>query len=146
MALNHDAVHMALRLRAKPALPTAKAYENVTFTPPSGAPYAEEDFAPGTSRLVSATASGGMVEDTGLYVIRWYGLSGEATATMSQAITALLALFPPGSFLTATDGTIVRIQGTFAPRRSQITNPIAGRALSTITIPWLVNWFNPALP
>lgn len=145
MALNLDAVHMALRLRVKSALPVARAYENIAFTPTSGVVYAEEDFVPGTSRLVSATAAGGMVEDTGLYVIRWYGIAGEATGTIRAGVTAVLALVPPGSFVTATDGTVVRIRGTPAPKSSQINTTVApGRALATIEIPWLVNWFNPA--
>lgn len=143
MAANLDAVHLALRNRAKPALPAARAFENVAFIPTSGVPYAEEEFAPGGGRLFGA-ASGGTVEEEGLYVIRWFALANTATTEFSTALTTLLNLFRPGSYITAADGTIVRIRGDFIPRRSQITNPIAGRALSVVTIPWYVHSINPS--
>jgi hypothetical protein len=148
--MNHDAVHLALRLRAKPALPTARAYENVEFTPTPGVEYVEEDFVPATSELRSATASQGTVQDEGLYVIRWFGVAGTGTTgvgAMSQSITALLARFAPGSSITASDGTVVRIKERPAPWRGQIIpNLIPGRAVATITIPWRVYSTNPALP
>lgn len=152
MALNHDAVHLALRLRAKPAMPAVRLLENIqpATLPAQGVEYSEEEFVPGTSTLWSATASGGVVQDEGLYVIRWYGVAGAGTTGtggMSQSISTLLALFPPGSAITAADGTIIRIRSDVAPKRGQILpNLIPGRAVATITIPWRVYSTNPALP
>lgn len=144
MALNHDAVHLALRLQSKPALPAARAYENVAFTPTSGVEYVEDEFVPTPPLLLSATARGGRVRHDGLYVIRWFGIAGTATSQIRASADAVLALFPPGSTITATDGTAVHILGRpIAPGQSQINLAVPGRAVVTITIPWWAQSLNP---
>lgn len=142
--LNTDAVHLALRLQAKPALPASRAYENIVFTPTPGAEYVEETFVPAPSRLRTATAKGGTVETRGLYVLRWFGLAGTASSQLRTSADAVLALFPPGSTVLATDGTRVRILGDPGPSQSQINYAVPGRAVVTITIPWLALSLNPS--
>jgi hypothetical protein len=139
-AADLNAVHLALRARAKPALPTYREFENVPFTAPATDPYSEEDFVPATHTLRSVTAVNGLVIITGIYVIRWFGKAGDGTAAMNTGLTALLARFPTGLTLTASDGTKVAIGSASGPNRGawrgQITNLDNGRPLSTVTIPW----------
>lgn len=132
--VNHHAVHLALRNHALPALPAQREWENVAFQPVPGAPYVEEDYVPATATL-RGLVQGGTVETTALYVLRWFGTAGDGVRTINDGITALLSRFPPGSAITATDGTRIYVRGDVAPTRSQITNPAPGWAMSTITIP-----------
>jgi hypothetical protein len=140
--MNRHAVYIALRTRAASALPAAREYENVPFTPPATDPYAEEDFAPSGSRLLSGPANGGRREHTGLYVIRWYGQPSVDVSAMNAGITALLARFAPGSWIAASDGTVVRVREEPAPWAGQIVNLTNGRPVATVTIPWLVRTIN----
>lgn len=134
MAVNHHAVHMALRARAIPVLPAMRERENVAFTPTEGVQFVEEDYVPATTTLLGLVR-GGTVEVTALYVLRWYVPAGTGVKALNDGITALLALFEPGTGITASDGTIVRVRGDIGPSRSQITNPTPGWAVSTIAIP-----------
>jgi hypothetical protein len=133
--INHQAVQLALRNQAIPALPALREWENVAFTPTAGQPFVEEDYVPAGSTLRGLVLAG-MVEDTALYVIRWYGLAGQGTKAINDGITALLARFAPGTAILASDGSIVRVRGDVAPIRSQITNTDDGAwAVTTVTIP-----------
>lgn len=145
-AADLNAVYLALRLRAKPALPTAREMENVPFTPPATAPYAEEDFVPATNRLISVTKTNGVAIMTGLYVLRWFGEAGVGTSAMNSGLTAVLALFPIGLGITATDGSVIIIGSyegqnrgpNMGPQRGQIVNLDNGRPVCTVKIPfWL---------
>jgi hypothetical protein len=142
MPVDLNAVHLALRLRAKPALPTIRESENVAFTPPATDPYSEEDFVPATATLRTMPAQGGTVVMTGLYVLRWFGVSGDGTAAMNAGLTALLAKFAPGLAITAGDGTVVRVREDVAPTRGQIMNLDNGRPVATVTIPWWLQTTN----
>ena len=137
-AVDHVAVQLALRavLVTLPELPTARAWDNVKYTPTIGQPYIVEQYVPSASTLLGMLATG-PVEDTGLYVINWYGPAGIGIA-MAHGVNALLGLFPPGRFLTATDGTVIRIRGDFAPRRGQILQVDPGWAVITATIPFRI--------
>jgi hypothetical protein len=142
VAINHHAVHLALRNRVLSALPTGRAWENVAFTPTPGQPFVEEDYVPATSSLLGLLR-GGTVEDTGMYILRWYGVAGQGAGAMNTGIAAVLALVKPGDTITATDGTVVHIRGDVAPTRGQIMN-IDGWAMAPITIPFRVYHQNPA--
>jgi hypothetical protein len=131
---NHRAVHLALRNQAVPALPTARAFENVAFTPTPGTPFVEEMYVPATEQL-RGLVQGGTVESTAEYVINWYGLAGAGIQAINDGITALLARFLPGSSIIASDGTVIRVRGDSAPRRSPITITDDGWAVSTVRIP-----------
>lgn len=147
MAADLNAVYLALRLRAKPALPTAREMENVPFTPPAAA-YAEEDFVPATNRLISVTKTNGTAIITGLYVLRWFGEAGVGTSAMHAGLHALLARFSIGLGITATDGSVIIIGSyegqnrgpNMGPQQSQIVNLDNGRPVCTVKIPfWLTS-------
>lgn len=138
--IDNDAIHMALRARALPALPTARSWENEKFTPTVGVSYAEEEYVPATSTLLGMT-SGGDVEYRGTYFLRWYALPNTGSTAFSDALDAVLALFLPGSWITA-GSHAVRIRGDQAPKRTAIRNS-GGWAISTIEIPFRVFTQNP---
>jgi len=115
--------------------PAVRAFENVTLTPTSGRPYIEEDFVPATNSLLSFPASGGTVEETGLYVIKWYGLSDTGVSALRKSVDALKALFAPGTTLTAGSNT-VRVRGDTATQAGQIIPLAGGWSVLTLTIPW----------
>lgn len=142
MPADLNAVHLALRARAKAALPAYREHENVPFTPPASDPYSEEDFVPATNTLRTITPANGIALVTGLYVIRWFGVAGDGTAAMNTGLQSLLARFGTGLTIVATDGTAIRIGSAVGPnigaQRGQIVNLDNGRPLATVKIPW---WF-----
>lgn len=147
MSADLNAVHLALRLRAKPALPAYREQENVDppSVPPTS-PYSEEDFVPATNRLISVTKTNGVTIVTGLYVLRWFGVAGVGTSAMNTGLTSLLALFPIGLGITATDGSVVIIGSpvgpNFGPSRGQIVNLDNGRPVCTVKIPFWIQSTN----
>jgi hypothetical protein len=78
---------------------------------------------------------GGPVEETALYVLRIYAPAGAGVKDLNAQLGRILARFAPGTPITASDGTVVRVRGDVAPTRSQITNDSPGWAVSTVTIP-----------
>lgn len=137
MSLDHTAAQLALRnrmLTLGASLPTGRAYENKSYTPVPGTAYLEEDYVPASATLISGPAQGGTIESTGLYVLRWYAIEGTGIQARTN-IDALLALFTPGTTLTAGDHTL-RIRGDVAPWAGGFTPTGTGWAVCTITIPW----------
>lgn len=125
--------------------PALFATENVSFTPVSGRPYAEEEFSPSTSEVFSAPArTGEMVED-GIYVLKLYGLSGKGTAALRKSVDALKALFTPGTNLTAGSHT-VRMIPSAAATTGQLIPLTSGWTALVLTIPWRVYSNNSTAP
>ena len=116
-------------------LPEGIAWDNVMLTPTGGRPYLEESYIPATSSLVSAPATGGTAEDTGLYVIRWYGLANTGLGSLAAPASAILELFKPGTALTVADGT-VHVRGDIGPFGGAIRGDLPGWSVVTVTIPW----------
>lgn len=137
MSVDHKAIHLALRnqLLTLASLPSARAWENMAYKPVPGTPFIEEDYVPGPVTQVGMT-TGGTIETTGLYVVRWYMLADTGLQSVDE-IDALLALFPPGSSLTA-GSHAVRVRGDPAPFRGQLLPVEGGWTACTITIPWRV--------
>jgi len=135
--IDHQEVHLALRNRMLTAsgLPsgTNHALENRTFTP-SGTPYIEEDFVPATSARIAFPR--GTIEDTGLYVVKWYGLANTGIAAIRAGVKAILAVFAPGWGMTLGSGDVLRVENNPAPWPGQILPQPNGFAVCTITIPW----------
>jgi hypothetical protein len=122
-------------------LPVLRALENdPTFTPTVGRPYFNEDFVPGTSTL-SGSRRGGYVYDNGLYVAKWYGLSGVGVSALRKSVDALKALFAPGTALTAGTAT-VRVLPKPAPQTGQIIPLTNGWSALVLTISWEVESIN----
>jgi hypothetical protein len=123
-------------------LPEGRAFDNVAFDPQSfaGRPYVEEDFLPGPSGLLGQR-NGGLVTETGLYVLKLYGLSGKDVAAIRKTINALKALYAIGTQLTA--GAHVLHVGTLnagptsgGPYAGQILPQGDGRSVCALTVPW----------
>lgn len=119
-------------------LPFCRAWENTIFTPVSGFPWVDEDMVPATSEMISAPYSGGTVMETGLYVLKYYGLAGKDVSAIFKSMNALLARFTPGTSLTAATQT-VRVRGDQGPFVGQIIY-LEGNvwAVATLTVPYRV--------
>lgn len=115
-------------------MPSLRAFENVSLTPESGRPYFEEDFVPATTSLLTMPAQGGTVQENGLYVPKWYGLSDVGVSALRKSVDALKALFTPGTLVTAGAHT-VRIGEAQA---GQIIPLTGGWSALTLPIPWWV--------
>lgn len=114
-------------------LPQARAYDNVALTPTAGRPYIEEDFIPATATVYTAPIRRGHTVETGLYVIKWFGLSSYGITAIRKSVDALKALFAPG---TAFSSGAVRIRGNPGPYAGQITPIDGGWSYCVLTIPW----------
>lgn len=123
-------------------LPELVGWDNIALDPDMGRPYLEESYVPATNTLLSMPYTGGTVEDTGLYVLRWYAPSNVGRKALSAPAQAILALFPVGLNLPLADGTAVRIRGDIGPIPSRIQADDAGTSVITITIPWRVYSMN----
>lgn len=116
-------------------LPALRAFENVDFTPVSGRPYVEEDFIAATNTLLTTNASSGTLEETGLYVLKWYGLSNYGVSALRKSVDALKALFAPGTTVAVGSNT-VRVRADVGPFTGQILPQDGGWSVLTLTIPW----------
>lgn len=140
MAVDADQVKMALRNRVLSALPASRAWENDTYTPTPGTPYVAESIEPQPGALLGLT-SGGLVEDEGIYTLTWCDRARQGTVAFSASLTAVLALVPPGSFVTTTGGQVVRIKASPKPSRTKIVER-DDWAISVIRIPYRVHSYN----
>lgn len=122
-------------------VPFQRAYDDVALTPVPGFPYIEESFVPATSRIRTVPAATGYAEDTGLYVVKWFGLSGNGLGIRTCA-DAVLARFTPGTSFVLSDGTTVRIPTELGPKAGQITPVAGGWSFVSIDIPYIAESIN----
>jgi translation initiation factor 1 (eIF-1/SUI1) len=118
-------------------LPSHRAWENEKFdqSEAAGFPYIAEQFVPATSELKTIMGQGGTVEETGLYVLTLFGLSGAGQAGIRKYVNALKSLYAPGTTMTAGSHTI-RVRGDTSTRAGQII-PLGGEwSTCQLTIPW----------
>lgn len=136
--IDHLAAHLALRARLLTAsgLPTARAWENKDFTPAGSTPYVADQYVPATTALVSFPAANGITEETGLYVVQWYGVANTGITAIREGVQAILAAFTPGTVMTLTTGDVLRVRADVGPMGGQILPAEGGWAVSTIKIPW----------
>ena len=116
-------------------LPAMRAWENTNLTPVTGKPYLEEDYVPATTRLLSAPARNGEVEETGLYMLKWYGLSGKGVSALRKSVDALKLRYTPGTTMAAGSHT-VRVRTDTATQTGQIIPLTGGWSVLTLTVPW----------
>lgn len=117
--------------------PEQRALDNVQYEQlPTGRVYVEEDFVEGTSTLRSIPAAGGVLEDTGLYILRWNGIANTGMRSLRDPMKALRALFRPGTTLPLADGTAVRVRTDVSPTISAIRPGAPGWSVISIAIPW----------
>jgi hypothetical protein len=123
-------------------LPELRAWDNTALEPEGGRPYIEEQMIPGGASLLSFPSSGGEKEDTGLYVIRWYGKANTGLSAIGKPADALLSLFAPGTVLTVGTDVALRIRTDVAPYRGQMQADLPGWSVVTVTIPWKLSSIN----
>lgn len=123
-------------------LPELQGWDNVALEPVSGRPYIEEQLVPATRTLRSFPSTGGTLEDTGLYVIRWYGKADTGLRAIADAADAVLELFKPGTTLPVDTDVTVRVRSDLGPYRGQIHADRPGWSVVTITIPWILSSVN----
>lgn len=117
-------------------LPSLRAWENLTFIPASTIPYVEEEFVPATNRALSFPITTGTLEETGLYVLKWYGVSGlGGVGAIRKSVDALKALFAPGTSLTAGSNTL-RVRSDTSVYGGQLIPMDNGWTCCVLTIPW----------
>jgi hypothetical protein len=122
-------------------LPEGRAWENTSYTPTTGRQYIEEDYIPSTHSLQSFPASNAIAMERGLYVLKHYGLADTGIGANRAFADAVVALFAPGSVVTAGSDT-VRVRSDVATWAGQPIPLESGRVVTTITIPWFAQTVN----
>jgi len=115
--------------------PALRARENVIFQPTDGRPWVDEEFIPAGGVLYAGPYANGVREETGLYVVRWYGIANTGALGLRRAIDALAARFAPGTTMTA-GSDVVRVRGDVAPYASRIAPRDDSWAVCSLTVPW----------
>lgn len=116
-------------------LPALFASENEDFEPVSGRPYVDEDFVPAPSFMLSMPYQGGEIEETGLYILKLFGISGPGIGALRKTANAVLARFAPGTNL-AVGADALRVRGDSGPWAGQLLPQGNGWTLCVVTIPW----------
>lgn len=111
-------------------IPSRRAWENVLTSRVAGEWFLEEDFAPAT-RVLRGNVANGVVEETGLYVLRLFGPLGIGGAAFHVIADAVLAEYPPGAAIVSG----LRVRGDVSPIRGQLTR-VTEWSVLTLTIPW----------
>lgn len=116
--------------------PELRAFENRELPPPkAGRPWIAESLVPATSRVVTFPSNTGQVEETGLYVLTWYGLQKYDVPAIRSSVDALKALFAPGTSLIV-GSDVLRVRTDTGPYAGQLLNTGDGWCACTLTIPW----------
>jgi tetrahydromethanopterin S-methyltransferase subunit B len=140
-ALAVDAAAAARTIVAQ--LPILRAYENIKIVPSPLAPYVEEDLVPATTTLISFPARDGTVAESGLYVLKLYGMPNTGASGMRKTLDAVRLVVSPGTTVTA-GTTIIRVRTDTAVVAGQLTPLDTGRVVCTLTVPWLAHSSNAA--
>jgi hypothetical protein len=138
--LDHE-IHMALRARLEAVAeippPADRSWPNVDFTPPVDRAHIESDYVPGPRPVITMPTSTGVVEASGLFVVRYCGLTDRGESIITEVAAAILEAFRPGTSETLASGNVLRIRGDLAPYPSQILpTGDTNKSRCTITIPW----------
>ncbi len=123
-------------------VPVSRAWDNIdphdTWAPGTR-PRIADRFVPATAILRSFPAQGGLMVETGLYIVTYYGLWDKGDAALRRASTTIKRLFTPGTNLTAGTDTI-RIrgggEGEPATQSGEVTPLDNGWAYVQVTVPW----------
>lgn len=121
-------------------LPQLRDWENadITFERVAGRLYVTEEYSPSTHSLYASPKQGGDVEETGMYVLKVFGISGTGTDAIDRYVDGLRALFAPGTQLTAGADT-VRIRADVAPSSSAVIPQGDGWTVCALPIHWSAN-------
>lgn len=120
-------------------IPEARAFDQDQFTPTGAKPYVDEYLVPGPSSLVTTAADHGKVEETGLYIFKWYHLSGFGSSGIRKTGDALKALFTPGTVIGP-----ARVRTDVSAQNGQLIPTTGGWSVLTLTVPWRARTVNAA--
>jgi hypothetical protein len=113
------------------------------YSPKPGMPYLTEKLVPATSALQTNTPRG-LVVDTGLYILTWFGITGDGSSAIRAGANAIKTAFKIGTTLTTTSGNIVRVRTESGPVAGQIIDLTeGGHSYCQITVPYEVQWNQP---
>ena len=138
--LNTQALAAGRSLTA--GIPVSRAWDNIdphdTWAPGTR-PRIADRFVPATAILRSFPAQGGLMVETGLYIVTYYGLWDKGDAAIRRVSTTIKKRFTPGVNLTAGTDT-VRIrgggEGEPATQSGELTPLDNGWAYVQVTVPW----------
>ena len=126
-------------------VPETRAWENRDANPIPGRSWLREEFVPAGSFLRSYPAQGATMEESGLYILTWFGLPKYGEGAIRKSVDALRALFTSGTILLA-GTTPVRITGTSplepGPFAGQILPDGNGWMYCQLRIPWACQTIN----
>lgn len=107
--INAAAAHLALRARllAVSGIPAARAFDNKKYVGVPGTPYIADSWVPATNTLRTITARNGTGQETGLYVVQWFGLADAGITDIRAGVQGILAAFTPGTAVTSTTGDVI---------------------------------------
>lgn len=115
-------------------LPGLRAWENVELIPVTGKPYVEEDFVLAPAEQITAPYNGGKILETGIYVLKLYGVENYGSFAIRKALGAIKALLAPGTSLTAGSNTL-EVPGT-GPSEAALQSTGDGWTVGVLTVPW----------
>lgn len=118
-------------------LPALVAWENedVTVQRIAGRAYMTVEYSPSTHTVQTFPARIGEAEETGMYVIKVFGISGFGPDHIDKYIDGLRALFAPGTVLTAGSNP-VRIRTDVAPSPGPLIPQDGGWTVCMLPIHW----------
>ena len=115
-------------------LPAAFVKENAlpAYVPVTGKPYVTEEYSPSTHSMVTSPKQGGNAIETGMYVLKFYGITG----TEIQKYTDKLALlYTPGTLLTA-GANYVRVRSDVSTTPGELIPQPGGWTVGMISVHW----------
>lgn len=105
-----------------------------------GVPYLTEKLVPATSALQTNTPRG-LILDTGLYILTWFGITGDGSSAIRTGVTAIKTAFKIGTTLPTTSGNIVRVSTEAGPVAGEIIDlSEGGHSYCQVTVPYEVQW------
>lgn len=116
-------------------LPFCQAWEDIDTQPVANRPYVEESYVPATAELIAGPAVGGLLEETGLYILKFYAPPNLGGYALRKTANAVRALFTPGTAFTITGGR-VHVSEKTAPWVGQVLRTDDGWSVVVLTIPW----------
>lgn len=125
-------------------LPAHRSWENVELERDVTRPYLEEEYSPSTSRVLTTPMSRSIIEYSGDYILKWYGLGNTDIIAIRRPVGALMTLFAPGTVLAAGNDKLI-ISGDPGPSTGQIIPLDSGWSALMLTIPWTLRSRNVAL-
>ena len=140
--VSHLLMQRALRtkLLTMTGLPTARAWENINYTPTIGTAWVKETYLPGPM-FRETVGSSAQLEVRPTYIVEFYSGENIGMDALSLLADTCLELFAPGTEMTA-GSDVLRVRGDTAPYRGQVLTGGDGFASVAVTIPCRIRTTN----